>query len=430
MWALSALPGSTHGLIARRTTLHSLSILLRIMIYRFRSQLSWTVSALAATAAGLMLGTPAQAATTGTAVVASATKVTFTAGSGMVNAITVTRSGRVVVIDDKVTIKPGKGCKRVGSDKTRVKCTTTSNPTLVTVSAGNQNDVITNKTGIPMNANGGSGNDIIVGGSARDAVLNGGPGNDRVHGEAGNDDLYGGTGNDKLYGGSGNDELDGRAGADYLGGGAGNDHAIYWNRTKSVTANLDGKANDGEKGEKDTIATDVENLWGGSGNDTLTGNARVNYIEGWGGKDVIRGGASHDLLSAGGNLGNTIYGDAGNDYIHSGSGNDLVYGGDGNDFVYGESGNDRVYAGPGNDWVEGELDNDLVYGGTGNDWVIGGPGNDRLFGEAGDDNLRGTGSSVTGESDTETDTVDGGTHVGEYGDTCYAGAASTKVNCE
>jgi Ca2+-binding RTX toxin-like protein len=400
------------------------------MIYRLRSQLSWTVSALAAGAAVLALGTPAQAATTGTATVASATKVTFTAGSGKVNAITVTRSGRVVVIDDKVTIKPGRGCKRVGSDKTRVKCTTTSNPALVTVSAGNMNDVVTNKTGIPMNANGGSGNDIIVGGSARDAVLNGGAGNDRVSGGAGNDDLYGGTGNDKLYGGGGNDELDGQAGADYLGGGAGSDHALYWNRTKSVTANLDGKANDGEKGEKDTIATDVENLWGGSGNDTLTGNARVNFIEGRGGKDVIRGGAGNDALSAWGNRGNTIYGDAGADYIHSGSGNDLVYGGDGNDFVYGESGNDRVYAGPGNDWVEGELDNDLIYGGPGNDWLIGGSGNDQLFGEAGDDTLRGTGSSITGESDTETDMVDGGVHVGEYGDTCYAGAASTKVNCE
>ncbi|RSM39126.1 hypothetical protein DMB66_58450, partial [Actinoplanes sp. ATCC 53533] len=106
--------------------------MLRIMIYRFHSQLSWTVSALVATAGVLVLGAPAQAATTGVAAVASATKVTFAAGSGQANAITVTRSGRVVVIDDKVTIKPGRGCKRVGSDKTRVKCTTTSNPALVT----------------------------------------------------------------------------------------------------------------------------------------------------------------------------------------------------------------------------------------------------------------------------------------------------------
>src|SRR5687768_9971947 len=136
------------------------------MIFRFHSQLSCAVSALVATAAVLVVGAPAQAASTGTAVVASGTKVTFNAGSGQVNAITVTRSGRVVVIDDKVAIKPGTGCRRVGSDKTRVKCTTTSNPALVTVSAGNMNDVITNKTGIPMNANGGSGNDVIVGGSA------------------------------------------------------------------------------------------------------------------------------------------------------------------------------------------------------------------------------------------------------------------------
>jgi Ca2+-binding RTX toxin-like protein len=384
----------------------------------------------AAAAAVCTLGTPAQAATTGTATVTSATRVSFIAGSGQANAITVTRSGRVVIIDDKVTIKPGKGCARAGADKTRVKCTTSSNPGLVSISTGNKNDVVVNKTGIPMNAYGGSGNDTIVGGGARDAVLNGGSGNDKVYGAGGNDDLYGGTGDDKLYGGAGHDELDGQAGADYLGGGPGSDHAIYWDRYRGVNLNLDGKANDGEKGERDTIATDVENLWGGAGNDTIIGNAGPNMLEGQGGKDFIRGGAGNDSIDAWGNLGNTIYGDAGDDYIHSGSGNDVVSGGDGNDIVYGESGNDTIYAGPGDDWIEGDLDNDTLYGSTGDDWLIGGDGNDRLFGEAGDDKLRGTGSSLYGESATETNTLDGGTHVTETGDSCLAGAASTKVNCE
>ena len=36
-------------------------------------------------------------------------------------------------------------------------------------------------------------------------------------------------------------------------------------RTAAVTADLDGKRDDGQRGEGDTIGTDVENLTGGTG---------------------------------------------------------------------------------------------------------------------------------------------------------------------
>jgi len=383
----------------------------------------------AATLSVVALGTPAQAATTGVARVSGSTSVIFTAGSGKANSITVTRSGRVVTIDDKVTINAGTGCRRVGSDVTKVACTTTATPTAVTVQAGDKNDIVTNKSDLGMVAAGGSGNDTITGGSIRDRALNGGPGNDKVYGGGGNDDLYGEAGNDRLDGGSGADELDGGTGADLLKGGAGSDHALYWKRTKSVNADLDGKADDGEKGEKDTIATDVENLWGGFGNDTITGNALRNYIDGGGGKDVIRGGAGDDLITGAGNTGNTIYGEAGNDYIDAGSGNDTVYGGAGKDTIYGEAGNDTVYGEAGDDWIEGDLDNDLLRGGADNDWLIGGAGNDKLFGEDGDDILYGTRDIVYGESDTELDAADGGANT-ERGDDCHVGKASKVNACE
>ena len=145
--------------------------------------------------------------------------------------------------------------------------------------------------------------------------LDGGPGNDKLYGGAGDDGLLGGAGNDLLEGSSGNDVLNADLGADIMKGGAGWDLVYYGSRTKPVILDLDGaKGDDGEKGEKDTIAADVEELIGGAGKDTLTGNAKANGIYGQAGNDVIRGGAGDDtLVGQGGH--DKIYGDAGDDYL-------------------------------------------------------------------------------------------------------------------
>jgi Ca2+-binding RTX toxin-like protein len=58
--------------------------------------------------------------------------------------------------------------------------------------------------------------------------------------------------------------------------------------------------------------TAIENLTGGAGNDTITGNGSVN---------VLVGGAGNDTISAGG----------GNDVINGGRGNDTMDGSTGND---------------------------------------------------------------------------------------------------
>jgi Ca2+-binding RTX toxin-like protein len=49
-------------------------------------------------------------------------------------------------------------------------------------------------------------------------------------------------------------------------------------------------------GEADVIDVDVENLYGGTGNDTLVGNALDNDIEGGDGDDILAGGAGNDTL--------------------------------------------------------------------------------------------------------------------------------------
>ncbi|SNY04124.1 calcium-binding protein [Paractinoplanes atraurantiacus] len=169
---------------------------------------------------------------------------------------------------------------------------------------------------------GGSGNDRLIG-TPRADQLAGGPGNDVIAGSGGDDLLAGGAGRDYLNGAAGNDELygdepDTSAGvaADTLLGGPGRDTVNYDGYTKPLFIDLDGAADDGQAGERDNVGTDVENVYGGSGNDRITGNAAANLINAGGGNNVVRGGAGNDDLDAADGL-NYFYGDAGDDLINT-----------------------------------------------------------------------------------------------------------------
>src|SRR6516165_3105466 len=63
----------------------------------------------------------------------------------------------------------------------------------------------------------------------------------------------------------------------------------------------------------------------------------------------------------------------------------LLFGGDGNDTLTGGSGNDQLFGGAGNDTLRGKGGNDLLFGGDGNDTLIGGAGDDQVFGQGGND---------------------------------------------
>jgi Ca2+-binding RTX toxin-like protein len=167
---------------------------------------------------------------------------------------------------------------------------------------------------------GGKGNDYLGGSSGAD-FLAGNEGNDRILGYGGDDHLNGNDGNDRLEGGSGNDDLSGDFGTDVMFGGAGVDAVSYSDRVVTVVADLDGRNDDGSAGEKDTIGADVENLWGGWGADTLTGNDAGNLIDGGHGADVIRGGAGNDRLDGGEGARDgvdKVYGEAGDDTLRGG----------------------------------------------------------------------------------------------------------------
>jgi Ca2+-binding RTX toxin-like protein len=99
-------------------------------------------------------------------------------------------------------------------------------PTLVTkivVTCHAGNDLVDNRTSVPMNAIGGSGNDILLGGSGDD-FLSAGTGNSYLDGRGGNNTLIGGPGTDVLFGGDGYCSLYAGSGTNYLFGGIGDDN--------------------------------------------------------------------------------------------------------------------------------------------------------------------------------------------------------------
>jgi Ca2+-binding RTX toxin-like protein len=57
-----------------------------------------------------------------------------------------------------------------------------------------------------------------------------------------------------------------------------------------------------------------------------------------------------------------------------------LFGGEGNDTLTGSASDDVLDGGPGNDTLIGRGGNDILQGGPGNDTLIGGQGSDQMFG--------------------------------------------------
>jgi Ca2+-binding RTX toxin-like protein len=100
-------------------------------------------------------------------------------------------------------------------------------------------------------------------------------------------------------------------------------------------------------------------LYGGDGDDFLTGTDQ---------RDLLLGGADSDWISG---LG----------------GDDFLFGNSGKDKVLGGAGNDLIAGGSGGDYLDGGNGRDKIYGGSGNDKMIGGPGADWLFCDGGYDTI-------------------------------------------
>lgn len=224
--------------------------------------------------------------------------------------------------------------------------------------------------------NGLAGNDEINGNDGND-TLQGSSGNDDLDGGAGNDRLEGGTGNDTLFGGTGSDSLIGGSGDDTIDGWTGFDTVLYIGLSTGVTVDLDiTTAQDTIGAGTDTLVR-VENIIASGQNDTISGTANLNRLEGGAGNDVIDGRGGND----------TILGGTGDDEIFGGTGADKLVGGSGADELYGGAQRDRLEGGAGDDIMVGGDDVDRLLGGDGADTLIGGAGTDFLFGGAGADSF-------------------------------------------
>ena len=289
----------------------------------------------------------------------------------------------------------------------------------------------------------------IWGGYGHDKIY-GGPhgGNDELHGQAGSDNVYGGWGDDVLYGDfmgaspldinparsnrANGDQLYGGKGADMFYGGYGDDTIHADTEDSSIDGGQHGRVGDTvsyAKLDDDTrnlvvdldagtipgggSITDVENIIGSQGDDTLTGAATVrNTIEGHDGADTLNGGGtgaaedmpdvlsyrhsdrgvSVELRKASTDVDNT-FSETNSPSVTGGhaSGDTFTTTGNGNTFR-------DVIGSAHDDDLTGDAKDNMLWGLGGSDQLVGGVGDDTLEGGPGPDELDGGGRGGDGTS--------------------------------
>ena len=294
-----------------------------------------------------------------------------------------------------------------------------------------------------------------------------------INGTAGNDNLAGTGSNDTINGLGGNDTLAGSAGTDFYDGGAGFDTLDLRSTLANLAVNLPaGTLSGGFNG----TFVNIERVWSGDGNDSLTGTASADSFSARGGSDTLAGGAGIDTLWGGTQADTFIFRESGTANADSigdwASGSDKLLldgavmtavGASGNftagdaRFWFSTSGaahdaDDRIvyntttrqisYDADGSGSgaavliatlqsgatlvatdivVEGGAEGGQTINGTaGNDSLVGGPGNDTIDGLAGNDTLVGLGGDDSLIGGPGFDSMDGGlgndTYVTDGGD--------------
>lgn len=331
---------------------------------------------------GSLFAAPAFATT---ASVVSTSTLNVQAAAGETNSIKVTAAGTTYTVEDAAGVTASTGCVTVTS--TKATCTSGA-VNFLEVYAGNNNDTV--DANVPF-----------------DTFLAGEDGDDSLRGV--------GSGQDSFLGGNGTDLVN------------------YDGTSTAVHLSLDGSLNDGPVGGTGDYLNGVENLRGGSGNDTISGGSASAKLEGGSGADTLTAGAG----------GGTLNGGAGNDTLNAGTGYDRidyttrtaslsvqlnfntvlvggsetdtlsgtvdqVLGGYGDDEYYDDGGSTYISGGPGADYfaLSGGGD-DIVVGEDGNDQIVDGAGDDIYTGGNGDDTIRLLAAGSDGVyGNAGTDTVD------------------------
>src|SRR4051794_35886111 len=268
-------------------------------------------TALAAAVATGVLAPAATASTISNAhdVLAASGAVTYTAGAGEINRVTVTGDGTNVQLSDAgaligapaapIAVPPAvNDCGTAGTS-----ATCPFGP--MSLALGDMNDVVTPGAGAPPLAiDAGDGNDVLL-----DPV---------------------------------------RSPDTSFNGALGTDRADYTGRTEALSISLNGIADDGASGEGDDVAADE--IVGGASDDTISDDTSANSLFGGSGNDFLSASLGADVLDGG----------AGNDTLDGGADNDTLRGGDGADQLIGGTGNDLLSGGPGPDAISGGAGNDTI----------------------------------------------------------------------
>jgi Ca2+-binding RTX toxin-like protein len=399
------------------------------------------VAAAAAVLPGLAAA-PAQAATGTT--VTSLGPLRVDARNGIANQVAVSLTNSTFQVSDRDQVIAGAGCTSI--TRNLAECAVGDPSVIVNTQDGD--DVVNAPVALPVSVNLGSGNDTATTGAGADSLA-GNDGDDVLHAGPGGDKLLGHAGRDTLDGGAGNDTLTGLAGADVHVGGDGTDRAVY-SGSADVRVTIDGTADDGTfpggVSEGDDVRTDVEEVQGGSGDDTITGSnlaTVTNQLLGGNGDDTLNGLAGRDLLEGG----------AGRDDLFGGDGLDRLDGGEGADDFSGGPGDgdtadysdreervvvavdniaedgenpggvtegdnvltdvEEIFGGSGPDRLTGSAAGNFIDGGDEVDTIFGGGAADTLFGGAGNDNLHGEGGADHLEGGADRDTLIGGADADE-----------------
>lgn len=217
--------------------------------------------------------------------------------------------------------------------------------------------------------------------------------------------------------------------------GGGNDTFDFSGKAQSVTIDLAAVSGQmvyraGYTGWALAYNVDIENVTGGSYNDTIKGSALSNRLSGNNGSDWIEGRAGNDTLLGGGSS-DVLLGGAGADTLYGGDAGDTLKGESGADTIWGESGSDWIEGGDGADTVRGGFGEDVVFGGADGDNLYGDDGNDTLYGEAGNDSIDGGSGQDHVAGGAGLDTLHGGADrdvvLGEGGDDRLYGGTGNDV---
>lgn len=166
-----------------------------------------------------------------------------------------------------------------------------------------------------------------------------------------------------LYGGSGDDTLIAAPEGSWLVGGAG-----------SNTYN----GGVGDDVFVISASDDPKNIHGNGGHDTaiIVGDKGVVLNMAQAGLTIAQGGSGDDTLISGGNGSAFIKGGSGHSTLVGGGGNDVLVGGTGHNTIIGGSGKAVIYAGPQGDVIYASEGGSIIHAGGGADRIFGGAGND------------------------------------------------------